>query len=441
MIYCLILILIILIFVSLLINNCDIIAPWVLSSMMFLISVLVATANANKWEMKIHAETLFLISVGLIMFGIGNLVAISIMKKGVEKPSIAINNYYIKKEELKISRKLVFLSSVISIMGSYLIYIKTMAIIKSLGGLEKGQYALAYYRRAQMTGEASLGIILTLINFLIFGLAFVFLYVLIYNKIINKKSIFKNWYLLIPSVAYWFLSALSTSRSGFIQYVAYLIFIIVILSNYKNSWKTLSLGKTFKLIMLGMGMLFIFFVVFIQLGTYTGKSSFEDATEVLSVYIGSSIPALDNYLIEDGSGFSNVFGEETIIGIRDLLNKFGVETEKSVKFLEFTYLGKSISTNVYTSLRRYHHDYGFLGMMLMQSILGFLYTYFYLWIKKYNKVGFSLILYSYMGLPLVYQGIEEQFFVTLFSITQIMTLLFSFVLYWLIKKNKASKLF
>lgn len=434
MILILIAILIILLLLSLAIYKGDIIAPSVISCAMFLLSSIVACMNITKWNFIFHGTTILVISLGLILFLFGSLCSKSFFKK--QPVDFEIYNIKGSQSPIKISKTLFWFSVFFTFFGTYIFYRRVQTIIATFDYGD--MYALNALRYLLIQNDAKIGASVALLEFLVFGIAFVFLYVFLYNVSVAGQKIRANWYYLFPSIGYFVISTFTSNRSGFILYISYFIFMWVIFYYYKNNWKVFNMKSSVKIISLCILLLILYLIIFRLLGYLTGKSQNFGLYDTLSVYIGGSIVGLDNFLKNSAHSFTNVFGEETIIGIRLILQKFGVKVSETKYLLEFTQIGTtSLTTNVFTSLRRYIHDYGLFGMMFIQFILGFFYTFFYNWIKRKNYLGFGVIVYCYLSMGLVYQSIEEQFLLQFGSVTQIFTLLFcGFVYFWIYRYNK-----
>jgi oligosaccharide repeat unit polymerase len=171
----------------------------------------------------------------------------------------------------------------------------------------------------------------------------------------------------------------------------------------KNKWKRINTFKIYAICLLGV---VVFYAVFIYLGTFTAKTSLENASEKIAIYSGGSIVALDRYLTDGHMHRSSIFGQETLINVYGLLSKIGFNAPTFSRHLEAISLG-GYATNVYTSLRRYISDYGYLGMILMQILLGVFFGGFYMKIKSLKTPSILMLIYSYLFYALIMQGIDE----------------------------------
>src|SRR5699024_6106445 len=147
-----------------------------------------------------------------------------------------------------------------------------------------------------------------------------------------------------------------------------------------------------------------------------------NGVEKISIYAGSSIKALDIYLQQPNNNGAEAFGQETLINIYGFLSKINISVPVTSRHLEFVQFGDYLTTNIYTALRRYINDYVFVGMVMLQYLIGCFFGGFY-FIVKYLKVNLIWILiYSYFFYALVMQSIDDIFlsemlnYVTIFRI-------------------------
>ena len=157
---------------------------------------------------------------------------------------------------------------------------------------------------------------------------------------------------------------------------------------------------------------------------------------MLSLYGGGSILALDRYL-HSVHVEGVVFGYESFIGVNHLLYMAGFYIEDSTRILAFTDLGSGFATNIYTALRRYINDFGCMGMIIAQFLFGAVFSAMYLIIKNSKSVNYFHVFYSIMFMVLVYQAIDDQFLVSFMSVTQVFTVMFTYIIYRVICRRPA----
>lgn len=424
--------------IAIIVNKGDPISPWFIICTMFSISTLVALLNQKKWGVEVSALTVFVIITALLSFGITSILTSLIMDNRYKA-----GKDYIKKSTtdnpISLKTYILVIFSLFMVIVFYFYFKKTYEI--SLQGGNPGELALMlkYARTAYLFQGASIGTKLAIAYFCAKGIAYSLTYIILYNTI--NFNIRQNTILyFIPVLFYLSMAALETGRTQFINFIATFVICGVLLWYKKNGSFNPNLKSLIKIIKIGSMALVTYFIVFQGLGILTGKTQESSAADMLSIYTGSSIPAL-NIFIENYRNNFHFFGSETLNGLYSTIYRFGVNVPHQSINLEFVYFQNGYNTNVYTSLRSYIYDYGYLGMYIIMLFLGWLYSFFYSLIKrnKLNMNGLLLIYYGYFIFYIVMQSIEDLFMRSMLSVTQIFDLMFIFMFYNLLIKSDVFK--
>ena len=445
LIYILFFSLILLAFLSYLLNRGDILSPWVLSCCMFIISTFVVILNSDTWD-SIGPKTVLVIVSALVAFGLGECIIQYLYE--INQP-----NYLKKKDEAADgeSAPVVIPIFVILIVGAFsafvilLSYQKAYSLAVMAGYSGKG-YMLNYTRYAMRNLDTPSYPLAALGQFIVQAIAYVFALAFVHNVIHFKmKSRFLLY--LIPMAAYFILGILTTGRSWLIYLICTFLFCSIFIWRNKYGWSQKASGK---IMVMGAICILCFYFLFFQMGKLTGKSFLMNINELLSLYTGSAIVTFDKFLTNTQVS-STVFGKETLIGIYQVLERLGFDVPHlswiALPFAPFRgSAGISPSGclgNTYTALRRYFSDYGYWGMLLIQFLAGAAFSAGYMHIEKKEKTSFFLLFYSYMGYALVGQINDDGLFTTLFSAPSVLTILFMFLVYTLVfstyKKKKPTK--
>jgi len=417
------------IIIALILNNGDPFAPVPLSFEMFFISAFIALLNQNKWGVKLSYITVVIIIIGLLCFSISAMIVNYLMIK-------------IKKNEVKknvgrpiiVSTFTVVLVTIYSIIITGIVLKKTMEIANSISGNINISNMMHLVRNAYIFQDASLGLIPSILGFSVTGLGYVFTYIIIYNFIFwGGKYVKKVYY--IPCLIYLIEGALSSGRTYLIKWIVTIVTLIVILIYKKYNIKVLKVGKIIKIMIYGILAIVIFFIVFQILGIFTQKTGKLNTWDMLSIYLGSSIPALDYSIINYIPG-ERFFGEESFYGLYGLLNHLGMDIPNDILHLPFIYFENGYSSNVYTSLRTYIYDFGFIGMCFVQILLGIFFSIYYNLIKRFNLNYIWILIYGMFNYGLAMQGIEDTFMRSFMSLTQIFSIVFIIIFYKLFVEQK-----
>lgn len=416
-----------------LMNQKDILSPWVITIGMFLVSTFFAILNIDTWQFTLSPLTVFVILTGVFAFGVGEiLISAAFEKHAVPK----------RKQNRGISRieipQTVVIVIVLGMVAGLAVMIKQTYEISLLAGNTNGLASMLEYARKMYIipgytiGKASIHISLL-------GKAFsaVFLYFFINNLHAGKNR--RDVLYLFPVVLYLCMAALGTGRTFMIEFLGMVIIFHFLIERKKNGWMTI---HVWKIVLIAAAALGVFFILFFLFGFITGKSQGGKLLDMVSVYTGMSIPSLD-YWLNKAKDLSTVFGEETLYGVTSVLRKLNlVHLKETVRHLEFVDFGDA-SGNVYTCLRRYINDYGYVGMLFMQGAVGAFYSLFYNNIKKENGFGILLIFYGVLMYPLFMQSIDELILSSYLSTSYMYLAVYILVIYFVlmrVSKKKVGKL-
>ena len=153
----------------------------------------------------------------------------------------------------------------------------------------------------------------------------------------------------------------------------------------------------------------VFYAYFCSLVFFTGKVSLHGRSpfSIIAHYGGLSAPALSVYLNSTPLE-SPYIGLTTLWDIYSKLRVLGLSLPQNITFLKFVQF-HGINTNVYTAMRRYIEDYGYIGMYLIMYFLGIIYTAFYRFVEYRSHSLFPIAIYAFIALPLVFSINDEIF--------------------------------
>jgi oligosaccharide repeat unit polymerase len=213
------------------------------------------------------------------------------------------------------------------------------------------------------------------------------------------------------------------------MYIVYALACIILLSIFYG--KRLTIPSL--LIKVAFGFL-IFIVIFTFLGLLSGKVSNDSIVDSIYLYAGSPIIALNQYL--GSPTHNNIFGYESFTGVRELLNRFFPSINPGLYFLPSIRIGNNVYTNIYTSFRSFIADFGYVGLLSIQFLIGLVYTIF----TRYflNKNSITNLFFPIAPL-VVYYVIYQLFTATItysiLSISQIFIFLFLLMFQMFYKKT------
>lgn len=420
-IYLIVILSILLLYVYL--NEKDIFSPLFLSLLTFLGGLALALVGTFTWntqkEMSIQLVLIFLIAI--LSFTIGAQIAQRISNK--KKISKNIRN-----KEIKIEKWKIIVSSIFIVTTIVLMIVEIKRICHYFGYNSNNiSSLLSYYRSKSILYSNEISSKTADINFIIkqmhktsvvIGVLFIYAFC---NNFFMKK---KNYLLLIPIVLSMSESLLTSGRSLFMKLI--IIFLLCFL--YFKIKKDKQINK--KTIIYGglsiAAMLLIFYIMLPLLGRSTDISFIK----YITFYFSCGIPSFDLFLakIPEHAGY---IGEETFTGFYLLLNKFHIVNFTRIASYGWETIG-GMHSNIYTSLKAYYFDFGYLGVCILQLLFGFLATLYYNFSKSNKNIIFFVIYFYYIYI-FIEQIRAEQFY-GLLSSTTISHLLIIIVMYYLIYK-------
>lgn len=403
MIYILFIGILILFFISFFLFKKNILNPSVILCSVFLVSLFFSVLNVKKWGISFHLNTVLIVLGTIIVFIFGNSIAYLLPKKQFKITK--------KDEKIKIkaiSFKTIFFIDIILLILLYKYFQETYRL--SIIGGNPGGYnlMLAYARNAQLNFfrmSRIIGYSIFFANSISYVCFFIFSHITIF-----EKFKIKNLYLLSPTIIYCGFIILSTGRTSFIYLIIYMLIVFFILyqQKYNFSFKVMK-----KIVFCGFLSLIIFFIIFNLSGSLKGNILTKEAIfRRISIYAGSSIPALNIY-INSPKIPNKYFGENTLFSIYKILRKFGYEIPQLYPPYEWMYFG-GIKTNICSAIRRYYEDFGIEGLILITFFLGVFYGIFFYYASYKKNNFFILILYATLCYPIFEFPIEERFLMTVF---------------------------
>ena len=401
----------------------NILSPSVIGTAMFFVSSLFAFFYQNKWQTTISSHTVFVIITSLLALGAGEcLVHLMNFKRN---QFIKVNISAISP--IKTSKMLIAGISVLFILLLFNYYRETVKIAKEAGYRGDG-LLLQYARTADLNKFGTFSkrnFLARQSSVIVRSAAYVFSYIFLHNAIFFNK---KNFSQLIPVLLFFPFMLLSTGRTQFIYLIASWIIFGTVFFMQTKAWNP---KYTAKIVCFGIIGMLTFLLLFVISGSFKSSRILENALDTIAFYAGLSIPSLDLYFENVPYPPNQIFGEHTLTGIYSVLRHFSdaipwLYTPWS-DFATF----HNVRGNVYTVIRRYHQDFGYIGLYMMMFFLGFFYSFLYLKFNRKQK-NLGLLLYAMIFAPIVEMSIEERFFMTVVSSGTVYSFFYGSILFRLI---------
>lgn len=389
--------------ISYVFSNKNLMSPSLLLSFGYLVAIISCSMNIEKWNVDIHLNTCMIILLGIFSFFIGEFISVHILNK----KKIEINNINLKC--IEVSNLKIIIMIIINIVIALLLLSEIIRISGGFSG-DFNEMMNKYKTSISYGDEVIKSYVVQLIK-VAKGIGFVFLYIF-FNNIFYDKSIKVNIKYLFPVFTYLIITFLKGGRLNMIGLVVASLFLYYYNWCKSTKWKK---SISFKFIKILCITFIIFIIVFYQTKNIVGRMSKKNVFDYITEYLGGSIQLLDEYL-NDNVKLEGKF--ETFPGVIQSINKLGfsnIEVRKSLEFrhiIDGAYLG-----NIYTGLRRYYNDFGYLGVIGLQIGYAILFNNIFIKIKRNNKITYAniyrTIFYSYNLFAILTQAMEDHFFIDL----------------------------
>jgi len=256
------------------------------------------------------------------------------------------------------------------------------------------------------------------------AIAYVYLFYFV-NNVMYTRKLRGNVLFFTPAALLVAMSIFGASRAELVTLFIYLITLVVFTYGRVHGFKMQASRKLIKYLVVSV---IVFLLLFSGMRSLVGRLNTDDPMTYISSYTGGSIELLDLYVRDDGlKAKSDVFGEETFFALKSDLGLVDGSPH-----LEFRFSSTGIlAGNVYTCFRKYLHDFGFLGMLVIEYMLGLFFTWWYLRTKARlgrDPSDHRLIYFAYFYVPIVKSFVQEETLSSYFCLNSLVMLL----LFWLV---------
>ena len=407
--------------ISFVVHNKELTNPTFIFFMMFIIMFSVAYQYKNIWwpNSFLNIKTIFVVLLGGISFFCGSVFG--------EKNFFGIKKIKIKGVNFNKNGVILPYKYIIWIGFQMVLIILCIRYVMSFGGSDLTT-SLGQFRNSSVAEGAKLPGLLSFMISISFvgGMFFSYLLaIILVNK--TKKNII---YILINFLLSILISLLGGNKGGSITLiVSFICFMLMVNSNLTGWKKNIPLKYLIPLLLL----VIIIISQFKNLAEILGQSQVKNINtiEYLVLYIGSQIKNLDLYFSTDFSR-SVIFGQETFKSFIQLFSKiFGISEWASYKlYVPMRYAGGMALGNVYTMYYGLFRDFGWIGIVIMSYLLGFISQIFYKNAKeslKNNECSISLILFGYIYYAIAFSFFSNIFYEQIISVSMIKYIVCAFI--------------
>ena len=394
-------------FFNLIISEMDYFNPGVVFNFMFTLYALLCCIVDSITGLEINnSMTLIIVLAGAWLFSIVNIISKKTVKKGVIEDQVS---------NVKIGKAWIIGGIIIEVIVLLFMYkyVNDFAAIYGVGG--KISEKLSFYDtitkfnseyKLKMPWYVSIG------NLVGRSISYIALYVFIKNFVFCKKIDID----LVIIVIIYFIGSLMGGRTEALRIVTAAIFLWYYFYKRKNGWKKGSVK-----IAIRMGIIAVLIVVgFSMMRGILGRTTY-DPVKVVFGYMGAPLKNFDTFLSNPQKSISGIWGAMTFTKFINWLgSKFDIKSWIYVSDQPFLYFKEFRMGNVYTTYYNFYYDFGFIGCVILMSIIAIYYCYTYRKIKakksKEKKIDFQIIVYSYLFNDLIMLPFSSRFYETIVNI-------------------------
>lgn len=376
------------------------VSPSFISASIFSAGTFIAYFGNKDWNMKISWSIFEVLILAIVSMSIGEYIVRAIHQKRTR-----ILCSYIKTVPVQviydISLSLIVALFILGLISDILYYLRLCQIAHVgyadfIGMLSKINLARHQTNERMGIHIACLNVIQS-ISWGVLTIAY------INNCIVLGKSgakRYKRYLLLWPT--YILSVVIGGSRIFFISLIAYILMAYLLISRryygYQGNHTTVKrLIKILGISLVGL------FILFSFMGQLSGKiNDRTNSYDSFLVYTASSIVDLNIY-IDSGIIRSTVPGSITFAGLFNTIGRFINIPPNCDVGLGYIVLGTGTLTNVYTAFGSYLADFGWIGLIIIQFILGIVYTCIFIHIENSKFLSlaqftyFNFLLYGLIG--------------------------------------------
>ncbi|MCD8237980.1 MAG: oligosaccharide repeat unit polymerase [Clostridiales bacterium] len=409
----------------------DFFSPTFLLCTGYLISFLLTAYGMSEWGVYLGLMTMSIFLTGIISFFAGEgFIRQAVRKRKIPDELPVIN-------EIKIGKLKYILCTAACAAVLYLTYREVLRIA-NLNFAEWGNLTYNYKINVVNSDldDSSVSTLVQQANKVTKGCAYVFMYIFINNLFALKKHSnmkkLKNCTNLVPCVLFVAQTLLKGGRYPVISLIMGGVFL------YYYFWKK-TVGRhsdvpfktIVKIILAAFGIVFVFWASRELVGRMASDT---DILGYVTKYLGGGA-VLFELLLRDASMVHDAY-HETFAGLVTSFNKLGITNILIRSSHEFRSANGVYIGNAYSAIRNYFHDFGIMGVVVMDFLLASIFGSVYYKLKrrplvKKNK-SFLLILYASLIYVIFFQFFTDYFFARLsvgyFIEVFIMWLIYFFVL-------------
>ena len=430
MIYLLCLVFLFLLVICYFIFKKELATPSIILCFVYLVSSICACLNVDEWGIKLSNKTFLVFVLGAIEFILINFIVFKFFKV----KNKANSKYHFN--EIKINRILLILLIIYDIIVLFLLYKNVLNIANRYGEYSSFSQALTIFKNhTSYNKDASLPGYLTILMKPIVAGAYVSIYIFLNNIFASKNkikvSIKNNFIYLIFPILYIIQRFMESNRGSILNLFVSLVVLLIIMWSIRNQWKKIvSIKSILKLIVCAIVGLLLFYYSASLVGRINNKNLYRYVT----YYVGGSIECFNRWF-DFPDRIESFRGEYTFARTVNDLNQLHITDKKVINknYSKFVYYKGKMVGNIYTAYRSWIHDFGIIGMIVLQAIYSFVISVLY-YLVRYGKSNkwypYKIIIYGYLSYTIFMHPIDSYFYLETFTKSTLFLFIMIIVMLW-----------
>lgn len=418
---------IIIFLIAFLVSQRDILAPSSTVSAMFVLGTAFALANAEKWGIEYSFEAYLIISSGLLVFLLTEIIVKMRFGRKIDANSVSYSDEVVN---LEMRTWVVFVLIFFDLLVSLWYFREVRRIVgnvASIGAMFARYRNLGVDNLAGRTTEVVSGAINQFLK-IVKASGYIGIFMLFHSVLFEQKynSLGKRTLLVTLVITSLIPNIMVASRGGILMFISNALIVYYILWHQKQGWDR---NLSWRVVRYGILGLIIGIPVFYYSAFLMGRRNTLNVLDYVATYIGGPTQLFNLYVQSPSK--ASYFGEESLVGVRKIFQIIGWGQASTSYNLESRLLG-NIPSNVYTFFRRPLHDFGLIGMYIFTMLISMLFcTIYYSKIKnviRFRNTDIWVLIYGYLFYWLILSPID-QYSQSYISVGALITILIIVILF------------
>jgi len=393
-------------------------APQNVFTLGFLVATVFCTYLIDYFGVSLTWTTFLVIVLGVAAFSLGSGLAFFVNRKSSD-----VADYRLLCREYRPNGLITFSCIIFSAVTTILFIRNVIAVSGSFSTLSNVTYA---YRTKGYDGTQLQPFYVNQMVKVFKAIAYVYLFFFI-NNVVYTKKFRKNVLFLVPVILLIVMSIFGASRTELITLFVVAFTLLFLTYGRIHGFQD---GASRKLIKWLVACVVAFLLVFSGMRYAVGRLNETDPMTYISTYTGGSIELLDLYVRDEGvDSVASSFGEESFYALENDLGIAGGSAHE-----EFRYSATGIlAGNVYTCFKKYLHDFGLPGMLIIEYLTGLVFSWWYLATKRrlvQYPSDVRLLYFAYFYVPIVKSFVQEETLSMYFCLNSLIVAVLFYLVYW-----------